>query len=72
MALPTPDKSELVAIPGMVPDLIKPPPGCRFSNRCEYKGTGCSVERPPLEETRPGHLVACHRPVADHSAAAQG
>jgi oligopeptide/dipeptide ABC transporter ATP-binding protein len=72
MALPTPDKSELVAIPGMVPDLIKPPPGCRFSNRCEYKGTGCSAERPPLEETRPGHLVACHRPVADHSTAAQG
>lgn len=46
-------------IPGTVPHLINPPPGCRFHPRCEYSKGICSKEEPPLVEVEPGHNVAC-------------
>jgi peptide/nickel transport system ATP-binding protein len=66
-ALPAPGKTSLVAIPGMVPDLIHPPKGCRFSNRCDSPKENCQGGRPALLEIEAGHLVACFEPM-DHGA----
>jgi len=46
-------------IPGVPPDLINPPPGCRFHPRCKYRFEPCDKEEPPLIEVEPGHKVAC-------------
>ena len=62
-ALPSQDRDTLVSIPGMVPDLIYPPPGCRFSNRCDFKQDICMEKKPPLAELDSGHLAACYFPV---------
>ncbi len=60
-AVPNPltEISKLEAIPGTVPNLIKPPSGCRFHPRCPYAKDICKKERPPLVEVSPGHKVAC-------------
>ncbi|MDR9770570.1 ABC transporter ATP-binding protein [Acetomicrobium sp.] len=50
----------LSGIPGSVPDLIAPPPGCRFHPRCDFCFDKCRVELPDLKEVKPGHFVACH------------
>lgn len=60
-ALPTMDRDTLVSIPGMVPDLIHPPPGCRFSNRCDYQNGVCTQVTPPMAEIGEGHFVACYQ-----------
>jgi len=56
-------KKPLYVIPGVVPNLLKPPSGCRFHPRCERSLDLCRSEVPPLRELAPGHLVACHNPV---------
>ncbi len=61
-ALPTPESNALFSIPGTVPDLIFPPPGCRFSTRCDRKGDGCTMQLPPLVEFSKNHFVACFYP----------
>ncbi len=53
-------KGRLETIPGTVPDLIDPPPGCRFHPRCPHAMEMCSHERPVEREIAPGHLVRCH------------
>jgi peptide/nickel transport system ATP-binding protein len=53
-------EGELATIPGAVPNLISPPPGCRFHPRCPNRMEVCSAEKPPLIEHSPGHWVACH------------
>jgi len=50
----------MISIPGMPPDLLYPPPGCRFHPRCPYAMPICKKEEPPLEEIEKGHLVACY------------
>ncbi len=50
----------LKGIPGSVPDLVSPPPGCRFHPRCEFCFDRCRVELPDLREVKPDHFVACH------------
>lgn len=52
--------TRLETIEGNVPNLIKPPSGCRFHTRCPYVMEHCKVEKPPLIEIIPGHSVACH------------
>jgi peptide/nickel transport system ATP-binding protein len=49
----------LESIPGTVPNLIFPPPGCRFHPRCPHRFEPCDKERPPLVEVRENHRVAC-------------
>ena len=52
-------KSSLHSIPGNVPSPDNLPPGCAFRPRCPYAQEICAKEKPPLEETRPGHWSAC-------------
>jgi len=52
--------TRLETIEGNVPNLIKPPSGCRFHTRCPYAMEHCKLEKPPLIEIKPGHSVACH------------
>jgi len=54
----------LVEIPGMVPSLKDPAPGCLFAPRCPNAGERCSREAPPLEQHAAGHWAACWYPVA--------
>jgi len=53
-------REELAVIPGSVPRLIDPPPGCRFHPRCGNRFAPCDREVPTLLKAAPGHWVACH------------
>lgn len=53
------NKVRLEAIPGTVPKLIAPAPGCRFASRCKHASAACTSATPPLREVAPGHKVAC-------------
>jgi peptide/nickel transport system ATP-binding protein len=52
-------KVRLEAIPGTVPKLINPAPGCRFADRCRYARPACRDATPVLRELAPGHKAAC-------------
>ena len=52
-------RARLQEIPGLVPVLTQPIPGCAFAPRCTFATDRCCAERPPLVETRPGHVAAC-------------
>ena len=52
-------KDRLVEIPGVVGNLLNPPPGCYFSPRCPYTHDICQQEEPPLREAGSGHGVRC-------------
>jgi peptide/nickel transport system ATP-binding protein len=52
-------KTRLQTIPGTVPKLVDPQPGCRFAARCRYVRDDCRTATPPLREIGPGHRVAC-------------
>ena len=58
-------------IPGMVPSLLAPPPGCRYADRCPRVLDVCRRDRPASRATAPHHEVACHAAEGD-SAAARG
>ncbi len=62
-SLPNPE-GKIRDIPGEVPSLIHPPPGCRFSPRCPRATDACSKERPERIEVVPGHRVRCLRPIS--------
>jgi oligopeptide/dipeptide ABC transporter ATP-binding protein len=64
-ALPSREKNTLSTIPGVVPDLIYPPPGCRFSTRCNRAGDPCIREYPPFNEIGEGHFASCFYPVVE-------
>jgi len=53
-------KSELASIPGFPPDLIAPPPGCRFHPRCPYAKEICKTKNPDTNRLGKGHQVKCH------------
>jgi peptide/nickel transport system ATP-binding protein len=58
----------LSTIPGSVPNLSRPPPGCRFHPRCLLARPVCRGEPPPLAPVSPGadpeargvHKSACY------------
>src|SRR6202050_5318558 len=54
-------RRRLQAIPGMIPNALNPPPGCRFHPRCPMAIANCAKIDPPLEEKAPGHYAACIR-----------
>jgi oligopeptide/dipeptide ABC transporter ATP-binding protein len=54
------ERKELETIPGMVPSLIHPPPGCKFHPRCLHAMDICRKKFPETVEVGKGHLVNCH------------
>jgi peptide/nickel transport system ATP-binding protein len=56
-------KERLYSIPGLPPDLVHPPEGCRFAPRCRYAQDKCRAEEPPLGGEVEGHRFACFFPV---------
>ncbi len=52
-------RPRLMEIPGMVPRLTRPIPGCAFAARCTFATDRCHREAPPLTEPDAGHRVAC-------------
>jgi peptide/nickel transport system ATP-binding protein len=50
-------KERLEAIPGVVPNLLNPPPGCRFAPRCPHVMARCHTDVDLLEVD--GELVRC-------------
>jgi peptide/nickel transport system ATP-binding protein len=60
-ALPRPDRphaTRLAPIPGSLPDLTKPVPGCNFQPRCPFAEIGCDQPQSLQGAT---HATACHR-----------
>jgi len=55
------ERTFVEAIPGHPPDLLAPPPGCRFADRCMIAVSECRAHEPPLERVGPGHHAACFR-----------
>lgn len=54
-------KHELETIPGFPPDLLNPPPACRFHPRCQYAMEICKKEEPEkINADGREHYVACH------------
>src|SRR5262249_38146344 len=58
-----PSHSRLATIPARPPDLVNPPPGCKFAPRCAYVQDRCGEEEPPLLDASPGHEFRCWFPV---------
>ena len=52
-------RARLNEIKGMVPSLFDLPAGCSFAPRCSLATDHCRAARPPLEQHRPGHFIAC-------------
>ena len=53
-------RETLEVIPGMVPNLIYPPSGCRFHPRCTYCFEPCDSIVPEPLEVESEYFVACH------------
>ena len=54
------DRRTLDVIQGQPPDLLDPPPGCRFAPRCEFAMPVCTEVVPPEVRFADGVRVACH------------
>jgi peptide/nickel transport system ATP-binding protein/oligopeptide transport system ATP-binding protein len=52
-------RERLQAIPGLVPDLLELPVGCKFQDRCSQVFQKCKDEPPSFIEIEPGHQVRC-------------
>ncbi|MGJ3264441.1 MAG: ABC transporter ATP-binding protein [Salinarimonas sp.] len=61
-------RGRLAAIEGAVPDMARPPAGCRFAARCPFRVARCET-MPPLAEIAPGRATRCWRaPLEDLAA----
>ncbi len=54
------DRRSLDVIQGQPPDLLDPPPGCRFAPRCDFVMPVCREVVPPEVRFSDGVRVACH------------
>ena len=52
-------EDHLQIMSGAPPDLINPPPGCRFHPRCPHAMDRCRVEEPLFREVQPRRWTAC-------------
>ncbi|PCJ21219.1 MAG: peptide ABC transporter ATP-binding protein [Candidatus Cloacimonadota bacterium] len=61
-SIPNPAKKvdRLYAIPGVVPNLMELPKGCKFCTRCDYAIDICKTQEPELKDIGNGHMVRCH------------
>jgi peptide/nickel transport system ATP-binding protein len=53
-------KGALQSIEGSVPNLVTPPPGCRFHPRCLHAMAVCREKFPEMIEIQKNHQVACY------------
>jgi len=60
----------LYSIPGLPPDLSRPPTWCRFQPRCRFATQVCRDAEPELGGTDPAHPYACFNPVGQVGASA--
>jgi len=66
-AIPVPDPDTArtrhrIPLEGDVPSPLHMPTGCPFRTRCRYATEQCAKECPSLQETEPGHSIACWNP----------
>jgi peptide/nickel transport system ATP-binding protein len=54
-------RDRLPSIEGRVPDMTRPPEGCRFAARCPFVEAACREKPAQLAEVAPGHLSRCRR-----------
>jgi peptide/nickel transport system ATP-binding protein len=59
--LDKPRGARLETIEGLPPNLLDPPPGCRFAPRCGARIERCEREVPALEPVAPHRYSACFR-----------
>jgi oligopeptide/dipeptide ABC transporter ATP-binding protein len=52
-------RGHLASIPGSVPELVDPAPGCRFADRCAKVMPQCTGADPQLLPVSRGHAAAC-------------
>lgn len=55
------DAAQPMPFTGETPNLIDPPPGCRFCERCPQSEAACSLEAPRYAEITTTHRVLCFR-----------
>lgn len=53
------EMKRLNVIPGIVPNPLHFPEGCKFNPRCSFVTDRCKEEEPQLIEVEEGHLVRC-------------
>ncbi|MEM3507079.1 MAG: ABC transporter ATP-binding protein [Candidatus Bathyarchaeia archaeon] len=53
------ERSKLGHIPGVPPDLVNPPSGCKFSPRCPYSIDACKEKNPIEIQINHEHSVKC-------------
>ncbi|MGZ3712126.1 MAG: ABC transporter ATP-binding protein [Bdellovibrionota bacterium] len=63
-------RDRLETIPGLVPNLLYLPKGCRFQDRCKRRTemgnpAKCVEKDPPLEQVGAGHKAACYFPYTE-------
>lgn len=54
-------RRKLKSIPGVPPNLLNPPSGCRFHPRCPFRINLCIEKEPDFIEASKDHFVKCHR-----------
>ena len=59
--LDEPRGRKLETIEGLPPNLLEPPPGCRFAPRCPARRDACVAKVPELENVAPHRYTACIR-----------
>jgi len=59
--------ARLTPIPGAPPNIVEPPPGCRFSPRCKYAQARCVQSSPTVDGAE--HRYACFFPVGTDAGA---
>ena len=65
-AIPVPQlgaKRGRIVLKGELTSPINVGEGCRFAPRCPHATDQCRTKAPELVEIRPGHFVACHKPL---------
>ena len=64
-AVPEPDPARErgrigTSLPGELPSVINPPPGCVFASRCPKAADICRTTRPELRQVAENRTAACH------------
>jgi oligopeptide/dipeptide ABC transporter ATP-binding protein len=54
-------KQRLEAIPGIVPNMLELPKGCRFQERCSFVVDACKEREPELRSIGESHHIRCVR-----------